>query len=341
MSKLVAKVKKINHPYIKKEIKYRIPQNKNNFIQTCIKGFYKAKRVVRFANMKRKYIQIALLAAILYGCVKEDHETLHEIRFISSYEPHTKLRHYFLPAGTKALLTILDKNRPYLGNITEDLYITSDGSGYMFSYGYYMTLRGSTYDIFSLSESRNFVSPLVFYNNRYTVPENGVDYIWAAVKDVQIHGPSSVNLLYRHIASKIDLTITTPHTYSSMTIRHIKLSLPNPSASCLDLENGIIYPVEQLTEPVIIDGYGNSREIYLLPCLSHLSIEVSYEAILANGQEFSSITRGTIPVQLQGGIRYEVNVDPGTYPEAMIKVYAEDWVNVPETIEYSKLKPLK
>ncbi len=303
--------------------------------------FYNAKRVVRFATMKRKYIQIALLAAMFFGCGKEDHENLHKIRFTSLYDPHTKNRYYFLPAGTKALLSIFDKNRPHLGNITENLHITSDGSGYMFSYGYYMTLRSSTYDIFSLSENRDFVSPLFFYDNRYAQPENGVDYIWAAVKNVQINGPSDVNLLYRHIASKIDLTVTIPNTYSSMTIRYIKLTLPNPSSSYLDLENGTIYPAEQLTGPVILEGSGNSREIYLLPCQPHLTLEVSYDALLTNGQELSAIATGTVPVQMQGGIRYEVNVEPGSIPEATVTVYAEDWVYVPETIEYSKLKQSK
>lgn len=267
-------------------------------------------------------------------CCKKEVRVLSSIEFYSTFSSNTKSISSLKLGATVALYSY-----EYTSglNITEGLILNSDGS-YRLNSPYPILLKSGYYHFYSLCYYNNSTPYLALDQNFEVVPQNGVDYIWASSENQMVSGETRVDLLHHHIAANLEIKILSPSFYSAFNINNIKITLPDPSFSRLNIRTGQIEPSNSLLPLSVINGSGNSRELFIIPTTEEITIEFSYNANSPYGMISNIICQATINEPIEGGYKYSITIEPPSRPGAEIEIQVERWELLEEFIEYSKIK---
>ncbi|MDD2419235.1 MAG: fimbrillin family protein [Bacteroidales bacterium] len=283
--------------------------------------------------MKKLGIIIAVVAQMCLSCSKHQNFDLNSLQVTATFSSTSKASAY--PAMyTKANLYTFQSTPFSTTNKTQGVVLSAGINGIMNPNKEYYLLKGS-YDIYSLSQNSNRAIDVMFDGNMKCMAQNHIDYIWASAKRVYVKGPTPVQLNFKHMACCVQININPPDNYNNMVVNHIKMTLPNPQGTELDLLGGTVTTSQNLLPASTIQGSGLSRSLFLLPCSQQPRVEVSVNATINNITTNGMVYSGTIPSSLVAGNKYTVELNLKERCGVNISVGITPWNYQNETIEYS------
>jgi len=273
--------------------------------------------------MKAVKTATIFLLCIIHSCAKESFYMPCNIFFKGSLEQSIKSSTY-LSSGVKASIFIFNALTNCETNLTPDVYLFSDGFFGMYP-SRLITVQSDLYNFFSVSYNNTSHPYLTFDNNYLAIPENNRDYIWASKQAVYIYNNSYVQLIYKHIATKTDITINIPESFTNVSINYIKFTLPDCSSSYINLKTGEILPASLVQPLSLLEGSGNNRSFLSIPCNAQKQIEISINATVESISTNNIIYKSFINEPFEAGIFYTVNVDIETLLNSSITLTRNEW----------------
>lgn len=211
----------------------------------------------------------------------------------------------FFPIGYKTCIYITEHNSlgPYTGGTPS--YATSDGNGNLIT-AKRVELKEGYYDIFSLSENTSFIPVVTIFNGSVTGLVNGKEYLLAKRSAVHVNKNTTVSLIFNHIASRILLFVTAEDMQTSVLIKSFRITLPEDQECILKLSEGAISPSESMGPYTEISGFGNIREVLLLPTRIYPQFKIEVELTTGTSPPVIKSYSGVINSPISGGVTYEV-----------------------------------
>jgi hypothetical protein len=283
--------------------------------------------------VKKLEIIIAVVAQMCLSCSKYQNFDLNSLQVTATFSSTSKASAY-LAWGIKANLYTFPSMPFSTTNKTQGVVLSAGINGIMNPNKEYYLSKGN-YDIYSLSQNSNRAIDVIFDGNMKCMAQNHIDYIWASAKKVYVKGPTPVQLNFKHMACCVQIIINPPDNYNNMVVNHIKMTLPNPQGTELDLLGGTVTTSQNLLPASTIQGSGLSRSLFLLPCSQHPRVEVSVNATINNITTNGMVYSGTIPSNLVAGNKYTVELNLKERCGVNISVGITPWNYQNETIEYS------
>lgn len=197
-----------------------------------------------------------------------------------------------------------------------------------------LTLPDGVYDFYSISCNSSITPSLNICQGYSDQPENGIDYLWAFARQVNLTYGREVILNYRHIACKIRVTVSAGENVTSLSINDIKFTYPSSNGVALDLSQGTLSPSQSVESLSSIPGSGNSRTFIILPCRSAINIVVLLDANIdgeyKTGRRFLTI----LDSDLEGGIFYDITLTLNSDNTYTTTFDNKEWETISETITY-------
>lgn len=273
--------------------------------------------------MKRIFLITITLVCIIQSCAKERTSTKYNIKFKESFNLPTKGTSY-LNCGVKASILTYKYLEQHSSNFTQMTFLTANGYG-NFSSDRAVALPIGIYNFFSISYN-NQSPPFINFNwNLLATPQNKIDYLWANKLNQAITSSQIITLNYKHISTKIKLTVAAPSSFKNLIINYIKFTLPDCSNSYLNLKTGEInssHTVRPLSE---ILGSGNSRTFITIPCSATKEIEVSIDATINEKEIKNVIYKTSIDSPFEGGTFYTIDLNIEDLINSTIILSCKEW----------------
>lgn len=197
-----------------------------------------------------------------------------------------------------------------------------------------LTLPDGIYDFYSLSCNSSITPSLNICQGYSDQPENGIDYLWAYARQIDLSHGRDVYLNYRHIACKVRVTVSAGENVTSLSINDIQCTHPSSNGVALDLCQGKFSPSQSVESFSTIPGSGNSRTFIVLPCISPINIfallDANIDGEYKSGRRFQAI----VDSNLEGGNFYDITLtlnSDNTYTTTFDK---KEWETISETITY-------
>lgn len=271
--------------------------------------------------MKTKITIAITLICIIQSCAKDNTNLLFNIFFKGTLEESVKSSSY-LSSGVQSLLYTFSSNSS--DNLTPGIRLFSDGFMGLFASDLVILQRG-VYNFYSISLNETCHPTINFDNNNYAIPENGKDYIWACKQGEYLEGKHYIEFSFKHIASKVQLIVEAPCSYSNVSLNYIKYTLSNCSSSSLNLKTGEITAATAVLPLDYLSGTGNNRTFITIPCSAQKQVEVSInatiEGIAANNLIYSSY----IDTPFEPGIFYTINFSIQDLINSSISLSFNEW----------------
>lgn len=213
----------------------------------------------------------------------------------------------YFPYGFKTSIYIFNSQTfwPYIGG--SPIVATSYGGSDLIPEKEILLPKG-IYDIYSVSENSPSISFLSIYQGIASGLVNGKDYLWAKREGVLLQKNEQVNLSFKHIASRLLVTVSAEESNNSILVNSFRITLPGATANTLYLGDGTISPSTYTDQLTTIDGHGNTREILVLPCLAKLYFEFDSQVLTDGSTPVNRTFVGEIDRQLIAGNSYDLSI---------------------------------
>ncbi|PKO96484.1 MAG: hypothetical protein CVU12_05230 [Bacteroidetes bacterium HGW-Bacteroidetes-7] len=242
-------------------------------------------------NYKSQYLTLE------FKCSKVNNKTVEEVDSKAPYFPY----------GFKTAIYIFNSQTFWPHIAGSPIVATSYGGSDLIPDKEILLPKG-VYDIYCVSENSPAISFLNIYHGIASGLVNGKDYLWAKREGVLLLKNEQVNLLFKHIASRLLVTVSTEESNSSILVNSFRITLPEAAANTLNLGDGTISPSAYTEQLSTIEGYGNTREILLLPCLAKLNFEFDAQVLTEGSSPVIRTFFGEINQQLIAGNSYELSI---------------------------------
>ncbi|MDP3397846.1 MAG: fimbrillin family protein [Bacteroidales bacterium] len=211
------------------------------------------------------------------------------------------------PYGFKTMICIFNSQTfwPYIGG--SPIIATSYGGSELVPEKGVLLPKG-IYDIYSVSENTPFPSLLNISQGIATGLANGKDYLWAKREAVLLLKNEQVILSFNHIACRLMVNVSGEDIRTSVMVNSFRMTLPGTHSNFMTLADGTISPSVNVEHISLVNGYGNTREILILPCLVKLSFEFDATILCEGRAPVNRTFIGEIDRQLIAGNSYELNI---------------------------------
>lgn len=136
-------------------------------------------------------------------------------------------------------------------------------------------VASGTYDFYSVSANKENWEGITFTNGTSDELKNNIDYLWASKKGVQINTNKQITLDFSHQACLININLIADNSsIEELIIKRIRVSLPNPQNSTMDLISGTIRPSNGILGLSDIAYTSNKSSWIMLPLQQGIAIPI-------------------------------------------------------------------
>jgi len=274
-------------------------------------------------------ISVVLIAVL---CTKKTDSPESRITFYGSYHSHSKTS-AFLESGTKTAIYAFipdEINAPLAGTPIE--HCTSAGG--LLTSGNTLFLPKGTYDFYSVSLNNNNSPTLDFPAGLSGQLVNGVDYLWASVKNSPVNGNTNIVFLYKHSVCKVNISITAASEISDLYIKSVKYTLPSESGIRMNLKNGTVPSSQYVGFMTTLPGADNSRTFICLPCSAMMVVEIAIDVVI-NGELFSDrVYRAAVNEVFRQGYMYNIEIVVTGNQDFTTSVNSSQWIQNSKITEF-------
>ncbi|HCV15058.1 MAG TPA: hypothetical protein DF637_01810 [Rikenellaceae bacterium] len=234
------------------------------------------------------------------------------LEFISSKVKHEPTEEAdskasYFPYGFKTTIYIFNSKTfwPYIGG--SPIIATSYGGSELIPEKGIFLPKG-IYDIYSVSDNTPFPLFLNIFQGTATGLVNRQDYLWAKRENVILLKSEQVTLSFNHLACRLLVNISAEDISTSVIVNSFRMTLPETHSNFLSLADGYISSSNNTQNLSLIEGYGNSREALMLPCLAKLTFEFDAAVLTEGSVPVHKTFFGEIDKQFTGGNSYELTI---------------------------------
>ncbi len=274
-------------------------------------------------------ISVVLIAVL---CTKKTDSPEGRITFYGSYHSQTKSS-AFLSSGTKSLIYAFapgEINTPLAGT---PIALCASAGGLLTS-GNTLFLPKGTYDFYSVSLNNNNSPALEFPNGVSGQLLNGVDYLWASVKNSPVNGNTNIVFLYKHSVCKVNICITAATEITDLYVKSVKYTFPSESGIRMNLKDGSVTTSQYVGFLTTIPGSDNIRTFTCLPCSAMMVIEITIEAIV-NGELLSDrVYRAAVNEDFRQGYMYNIECLLTGNGDFQVSANSSQWIQNSKITEF-------
>ncbi|MFA5849484.1 MAG: fimbrillin family protein [Bacteroidales bacterium] len=274
-------------------------------------------------------ISVVLIAVL---CTKKTDSPESRITFYGSYHSQTKTSAFLTSGNKSAIYTFApdEINIPLAGTPIE----LSASAGGLLTCGNALFLPKGTYDFYSVSLNNNTSPALDFPEGMSGQLVNGVDYLWASVKNSSVNGNTNIVFLYKHSVCKVNISITTAPEITDLYIKSIKYTLPSESGIRMNLKNGIVPISQYVGFLTTLPGSDNSRTFFCLPCSALMVVEIAIDIVI-NGELFSDrVYRAAVNEDFRQGYMYNIECLLTGNGDFQVSANSSQWIQNSKCTEF-------
>lgn len=286
--------------------------------------------------MSRTYFIIIFLMSILFGCSKEPSVPQEELNLVNFFcgmeQAQTKASSMFASGNTSIIYAFASGG--VAANIGgTPLEATSLGSG-LLSPSSSIFLSKGRYDFYSVSANNSWAPNISFTGGVSGDLANGIDYLWAGNKNIEVDNGANVAFSYKHIACQLQIRIVANPRVSGLVVNSVKFTYPITSGVKMNLSTGSISSSGSVTALSNVAGSGNTRNFICLPCTVSSQVEININATI-DGQPVTNKTyRATVNQALVGGNSYDIALNMNTDNVFSTTCSIIAWQNISNSITY-------
>jgi len=274
----------------------------------------------------KKFLSL-LLTGIIFplSCIKSGDNTnqVHHLKFITYNTPATKGQSAFTTGNRSSILVFESESLcQYFGGTP--VFATGGSEGELVPQNSISLVKGS-YDIYSLSLNNSQNPSLVFENGLCWELENGIDYLWAAQKNVMVNTDKVIVFNYKRLACLVTFKVKADTSIKNLVIRDMKLSAPKTDSIFLDLSQGKISSSTTCGSLISLGGSGNERSAIIVPKEGSTYLEVELDATI-NGLVVTEKKYSTVlDIEFISGNSYEIELEIDSSKIAALTTTVSEW----------------
>jgi len=282
-----------------------------------------------------------MIAALLTSCgnlecdiCDEKQTTGYCVTFNGSVGIQTKSGSYF-SEGIKGLVYAYgsgDNPRSSKSYPGTPIVTISDDGGNLFNETNLFMPKGE-YDFYSISENKTNVPTIQFTDGISGSLRNGIDYMWAK-KSENIVQNTAVAFLFEHKAACISINVKEGTGVTGITLKSIKIALPDSTLSVMTLGTGEIVKSKSISsqlKEITISGLSSSAVI--LPLEESINLPFEIIADIKIGTEIFTSRKYTGVLKspatgFSGGTIYKYSATVNASSISFTNAVIEDWKQI-------------
>jgi hypothetical protein len=274
----------------------------------------------------KKFLSL-LLSGIIFplSCIKSGENTnqVHHLKFITYNTPATKGQSAFTTGNRSSILVFESESlSQYFGGTP--VFATGGSEGELVPQNSISLVKGS-YDFYSLSLNNSQNPSLVFENGLCRELENGIDYLWAAQKNIMVNTDKVIVFNYKRLACLVAFKVKADTSIKNLVIRDMKLSAPKTDSIFLDLSQGRISSSTACGSLISLGGSGNERSAIIVPKEGSTYLEVELDATI-NGLVLTEKKYSTLlDIEFISGNSYEIELEIDSSKIAALTTTVSEW----------------
>lgn len=173
------------------------------------------------------------------------------------------------------------------------------------------------YDFYAISANSSSLNGFSVQMGQSDTLKNGVDYLWAQVRDVPISNHSTIQFNFEHAATSIIIevnsNVTSPASSEKALLNRALIGIPLTN-QVLNLANGKISLSKNITAPKAIMHVNDNKAGYIiLPLEKNIKIPIELDISTLGNNDIESQRKYLFelpspPTGFQGGMQYRYRV---------------------------------